>query len=99
MLQTLHSLRKRTTESEQMDDPSCDDEDLFATLSQFSSLNRFLARYRSILKKYVVEDMQTSYNHFFGGNPFDLKYSNSHMNFFKHLTNFPPELSVTFKIV
>jgi demethylmacrocin O-methyltransferase len=36
---------------------------------------------------YVVEDMQTSYNHFFGGNPFDLKYSNSHMNFFKHLTD------------
>ena len=31
--------------------------------------------------------MQTSYNHFFGGNPFDLKYSNSHMNFFKHLTD------------
>ena len=22
---------------------------------------------------YIVEDMQTSYNHFFGGNPFDLK--------------------------
>ena len=36
---------------------------------------------------YVVEDMQTSYNHFFGGNPFDLKYSNTHMNFFKHLTD------------
>lgn len=36
---------------------------------------------------YVVEDLQTSYNHFFGGNPFDLKYSNSHMNFFKHLTD------------
>ena len=36
---------------------------------------------------YVVEDIQTSYNHFFGGNPFDLKYSNSHMNFFKHLTD------------
>ena len=36
---------------------------------------------------YIVEDMQTSYNHFFGGNPFDLKYSNSHMNFFKHLTD------------
>ena len=34
---------------------------------------------------YIVEDMQTSYNHFFGGNPFDLKYSNSHMNFFKNL--------------
>ena len=36
---------------------------------------------------YIVEDMQTSYNHFFGGNPFDLKYSNSHMNFFKDLTD------------
>ena len=36
---------------------------------------------------YVVEDMQTSYNHFFGGNAFDLKYSNSHMNFFKDLTD------------
>ena len=36
---------------------------------------------------YVVEDIQTSYNHFFGGNPFDLKYSNSHMNFFKNLTD------------
>tara|TARA_B100001250_G_scaffold339302_1_gene306626 strand:- start:443 stop:1255 length:813 start_codon:yes stop_codon:yes gene_type:complete len=36
---------------------------------------------------YIVEDMQTSYNHFFGGNPFDLKYSSSHMNFFKNLTD------------
>jgi len=36
---------------------------------------------------YIVEDIQTSYNHFFGGNPFDLKYSNSHMNFFKNLTD------------
>ena len=36
---------------------------------------------------YIVEDMQTSYIHFFGGNPFDLKYSNSHMNFFKNLTD------------
>ena len=36
---------------------------------------------------YFIEDMQTSYNHFFYGNPFDLKYSNTHMNFFKHLTD------------
>ena len=36
---------------------------------------------------YFIEDMQTSYNHFFHGNPFDLKYSNTHMNFFKHLTD------------
>ena len=36
---------------------------------------------------YFIEDMQTNYNHFFYGNPFDLKYSNTHMNFFKHLTD------------
>ena len=26
---------------------------------------------------YIIEDIQSSYNHFFGGTPFDLKYSNS----------------------
>ena len=36
---------------------------------------------------YFVEDMQTSYIHFFHGNPFDLKYANTHMNFFKQLTD------------
>ena len=36
---------------------------------------------------YFVEDTQTSYNHYFGGNPFDLKYANTHMNFFKNLTD------------
>lgn len=36
---------------------------------------------------YFVEDTQTSYNHFFHGNPFDLKYANTHMNFFKNLTD------------
>ena len=36
---------------------------------------------------YFVEDMQTSYIHFFRGNPFDLKYSDTHMNFFKQLTD------------
>ena len=36
---------------------------------------------------YFVEDMQTSYIHFFKGNPFDLKYANTHMNFFKNLTD------------
>ena len=36
---------------------------------------------------YFVEDMQTSYIHFFHGNPFDLKYSDTHMNFFKQLTD------------
>ena len=36
---------------------------------------------------YFIEDTQTSYNHYFGGNPFDLKYANTHMNFFKNLTD------------
>jgi len=36
---------------------------------------------------YFVEDIQTSYIHFFHGNPFDLKYANTHMNFFKNLTD------------
>ena len=36
---------------------------------------------------YFVEDTQTSYNHYFGGNAFDLKYASTHMNFFKNLTD------------
>ena len=36
---------------------------------------------------YFIEDIQTSYNHYFGGNPFDLKYSNTQMNYFKGLTD------------
>jgi len=36
---------------------------------------------------YFIEDTQTSYNHYFGGNPFDLKYANTHMNFFKNLAD------------
>ena len=34
---------------------------------------------------YFVEDLQTSYIHFFGGNPFDLTNANTHVNFFKSL--------------
>lgn len=41
----------------------------------------------SIKGLYFVEDTQTSYNHFFGGNPFDLKYSNTQINFFKDLSD------------
>ena len=36
---------------------------------------------------YFVEDTQTSYNHFFGGNPFDLKYANTQVNYFKKLSD------------
>ena len=36
---------------------------------------------------YFVEDTQTSYNHYFGGNAFDLKFSNTHVNYFKSLAD------------
>ena len=36
---------------------------------------------------YFVEDTQTSYNHFFGGNPFDLKYADTQVNYFKKLSD------------
>ncbi len=36
---------------------------------------------------YFVEDIQTSYIHFFKGNPFDLKYSKTHVNFFKQMVD------------
>tara|TARA_B110000259_G_scaffold38383_1_gene43725 strand:+ start:2582 stop:3382 length:801 start_codon:yes stop_codon:yes gene_type:complete len=36
---------------------------------------------------YFIEDTQTSYNHYFGGNAFDLKFAKTHMNFFKNLTD------------
>ncbi len=36
---------------------------------------------------YFIEDTQTSYNHYFGGNAFDLKFSKTHVNYFKSLTD------------
>ena len=36
---------------------------------------------------YFIEDTQTSYNHYFGGDAFDLKFSNTHVNYFKNLTD------------
>lgn len=48
---------------------------------------KYLFNYLDKNGLYFIEDTQTSYNHFFGGNPFDLKYANTHINFFKHLTD------------
>ncbi len=52
---------------------------IFSFKNMFNSL--------SLKGLYFVEDMQTSYNHFFGGNPFDLNYANTHMNYFKRLAD------------
>ena len=48
---------------------------------------RMLFKSLKINGLYFIEDTQTSYNHFFGGNPFDLKYASTHMNFFKNLVD------------
>ena len=48
---------------------------------------KLLFKSLSLKGLYFIEDTQTSYNHFFGGNPFDLKYSNTQINFFKNLAD------------
>lgn len=52
-------------------------------------IKSFELLFNSLDKKgfYFIEDTQTAYNHFYGGNPFDLKFSNTHVNFFKQLTD------------
>jgi len=52
-------------------------------------IKTFNLLYESLSKNglYFIEDTQTSYNHYFGGNAFDLKFSNTHVNYFKSLTD------------
>jgi 2-polyprenyl-3-methyl-5-hydroxy-6-metoxy-1,4-benzoquinol methylase len=40
-----------------MDDPDCSEERLLRTLHQFASINRLLSRYRTILRRWVLDDM------------------------------------------
>jgi len=53
----LPDLSQRATVNELMDDPTCNETLLIRTLQQFSSVNRLVARYRSILKRWVLTDM------------------------------------------
>ncbi len=45
--------------AERMDDPACDEQQLFATLRQFRLLNRLVSRYRTVLDRAVLSDMAT----------------------------------------
>lgn len=51
-------LSTRSVELEAMDDPACPEAPLQQTVQQFASINRMLARYRSLLKRWVLEDMR-----------------------------------------
>jgi 2-polyprenyl-3-methyl-5-hydroxy-6-metoxy-1,4-benzoquinol methylase len=53
----LPDLSTRSTIHELMDNPDCDETKLLRTIQQFSSINRQVARYRTILKRWVINDM------------------------------------------
>jgi 2-polyprenyl-3-methyl-5-hydroxy-6-metoxy-1,4-benzoquinol methylase len=53
----FNSFARRWIGDELMDDPRCDDRLLFRTYDQLALLNRLVARYRSILSRYVLRDM------------------------------------------
>ncbi|MBN2069260.1 MAG: methyltransferase domain-containing protein [Opitutales bacterium] len=48
----------RSSEHELMDDPDCDPRKLLRTVDQFKSINRLVSRYKFILSKWVLDDMQ-----------------------------------------
>ncbi len=48
----------RATHSELMDDPDCNGTLLLRTVCQFASINRLVGRYRTILRREVLVDMQ-----------------------------------------
>lgn len=48
---------RRANIPELMDDPNCDEARLLRTVRQFSSINRGVSRYRTILKRWVLADM------------------------------------------
>lgn len=53
----LPDLSVRSTINELMDEPDCDETRLLRTVRQFASINRQVARYRTILKRWVLADM------------------------------------------
>ncbi len=53
-----HDYSKRADLVEEMDKPDCDQAILFATLKRFELTNRLFTRYRTLLQRYFVADMQ-----------------------------------------
>jgi len=54
----IPNFSKRAEIPELMDDPNCDEAKLLRTVGQFASINRLVSRYRTILKKHVLDDMR-----------------------------------------
>jgi len=50
-------LTKRSDLAELMDDPACPEVMLLRTIRQFASINRLVARYRTILTRWILADM------------------------------------------
>jgi len=50
-------MHQRARLTELMDDPACSEELLLRTLRQFSSVNRLVSRYRTVLKRWILADM------------------------------------------
>lgn len=48
---------RRATRAELMDAPDCDKTLLLRTVRQFAAINRLVARYRTILSRWVLDDM------------------------------------------
>ncbi len=53
----IPNLAIRSCLPELMDDPTCSERLLLRTVGQFASINRLVARYRTILKMWVLDDM------------------------------------------
>lgn len=53
----LPDLAIRSGMTELMDDPCCSEELLLRTIGQFASINRLFARYRTLLRRWVLADM------------------------------------------
>lgn len=51
-------MKVRSTEKEIMDDPGCDPVLLLRTVDQFAAINRIVSRYRRILSRLVLDDME-----------------------------------------
>jgi SAM-dependent methyltransferase len=54
----LPNLAQRIAATERMDDPNCDAAQLTRTLNAFARSNRLFTRYRSILRRWIIADMQ-----------------------------------------
>lgn len=54
----LASFNKRATADELMDQPDCDEQQLFRTLDQFHGINVLFSRVRGLLKRTLLADMQ-----------------------------------------